>query len=994
MLRFALAFPLLAVASVASAQPIDRTLVKPGLLFGTVALDEKVRQPSALVPFPALSLAAGERAHPNVPIAPYRWLGTLNVVQAGKYRFDLELLGEATVMLGDTVLVKGIVSEQKSVRVDGGDIELAAGIQKLSITLKSMPSGACFKLIWRGPGFQAEPIPYFFYGHLPTDGIDAGKANSTLDRGRYLVEEHGCVNCHREAKPTLTPRTGTNLTQIAARTNAGWLDGWLKNPHVLRPDTAMPAMFPDDETGAAERYAVVTYLMTLGEAREPSTVRGDEMKRSLEAGRKLYQTVGCSTCHGDKLTTAPTKAKKDDAEEEEKPALAPHELVYSLGDTTVGRFYLLGQVGSKWAVEPLTKYLLDPQTLNLHGRMPGMNLSPDEARDLARFLTRQTDDQLSQAMPAAPKQQPSDFGGQTWKAAGKAVFAAKGCVNCHAVDGKDAPLPKIAKPLAALSEAGGCLSSKPDAAVVPAYRFTAADRAAMLDFLQVGTGKDGSSPMYAAKASLKRFGCLNCHNKDGEGGLDEDLEKIMKSLSTAENGEDIVPPRLTHVGHKLRSSWMKAVLVNGQRARPWMGLRMPQYGETKVGQLVEGLPKLEGTTAEDAVTKPTYTTVAIEAGRKLTGKEGMGCIACHDIAGIAGGGTRGPDLAKTQDRVRRDWFSRWMHQPQRLAPGTKMPQNFIDGKSLFPSVLDGDADRQIDALWAYHSLGAGLPLPAGMEPPKGLIVTVGTKPEILRTFMPDDAGTRPIAIGFPGGINAAFDSASCRLTYAWAGNFLDATPVWNNRGGGAAKLLGPKFWSGSAGFPWAVAPDGVVPNFAKQFADPAFGHQLKDDSYGAGPRYVRFRTYEVDAAGNPSFVYALQAPDDKLQLLVTEKLEALPVSVAPGLQRSFFVKPATSDATWLYVGKSAKEPRLLSADGKPAKGEHGEVKAAGTRAILVEAGERVTVIDAVAVPAGAEWHTADGALLLRLPPSRGTATIVLKLWGLPKDEPALLGGLK
>lgn len=426
MLRFALSSCLVAFASLAVAQPIDRTLVKSGLVLEAVGLGEKPSVHSQLAPFPAYNVSLGERIRPDVAGSLVRWKGTLNIVQAGKYRFEMDVQGEATVKLGDKVLVQGNGLADKAERVQGVEVELTAGIQKLFIELKPTASGGRFELIWRGPGFQAEPIPYFFYGHLPTDGVELVKTESTLDRGRYLVEEHGCVNCHREAKATLTQRMGNNLTEIASRANAGWLDAWLKNPHEQRPNTNMPAMFPETEAGAAERYAVVSYLMTMGEVREPRTVRGDEMKRSVEAGRKLYQTVGCSTCHGDKLTTPPTKAKNNDLEADEKPVLAPHELVYSLGDADVGRFYLLGHVGSKWAVEPLAKYLLDPQTLNMHGRMPGMNLSADEARDIARFLTRQTDEKLSATMPPEPKAKPSDFGGATWKDAGKKIFAAKG----------------------------------------------------------------------------------------------------------------------------------------------------------------------------------------------------------------------------------------------------------------------------------------------------------------------------------------------------------------------------------------------------------------------------------------------------------------------------------------------------------------------------------------------------------------------------------------
>jgi hypothetical protein len=49
-----------------------------------------------------------------------------------------------------------------------------------------------------------------------------------------------------------------------------------------------------------------------------------------------------------------------------------------------------------------------------------------------------------------------------------------------------------------------------------------------------------------------------------------------------------------------------------------------------------------------------------------------------------------------------------MRAPLRLEPGTKMPQFFPDGRSPLVEVLDGDAARQIEALWQYLLEGENL----------------------------------------------------------------------------------------------------------------------------------------------------------------------------------------------------------------------------------------------------------------------------------------------
>jgi hypothetical protein len=372
---------------------------------------------------------------------------------------------------------------------------------------------------------------------------------------------------------------------------------------------------------------------------------------------------------------------------------------------------------------------------------------------------------------------------------------------------------------------------------------------------------------------------------------------------------------------------------------------------------------------------------------------------------VTGGGTRGPDLATTNQRVRYDWYLRWMHQPQRLAPGTRMPQTFIDGKALLTTYFDGDGDRQAEALWAYYSLGPGLPLPSGMEPPKGVIVTAKDRPEILRTFMPDNAGTKPIAVGYPGGTNLVFDAATCRLAYAWGGNFLDASPVWNGRGGNPARLLGPKFWTGPAAFPWAVTDSRTPPDFLKRTGDPAYGHQLPEDRFYGGPRLVRFDGYETDAAGKPTFRYSLTDAEGSPHLSVAEKPDPLPTTVAAGLRRTLTVDQPAGRTVWLLVGTTGKDARVGGANGTPSKplspkGGVPELDAAGTRVILPTDGAGAVVVDVTAAPAKTAWRFVPRPgggwmALLRFPETeRRTKTqLTLSLWGLPRDEEELVQGL-
>ena len=363
------------------------------------------------------------------------------------------------------------------------------------------------------------------------------------------------------------------------------------------------------------------------------------------------------------------------------------------------------------------------------------------------------------------------------------------------------------------------------------------------------------------------------------------------------------------------------MLTQGGRARPWMQLRMPQYGEPNVGFLPEAIAALEGTVPDDKVHVVARTAAKIGAGRGIVGKGGLGCISCHDIGGVANTGTRGPDLATINQRVRYEWYERWLSQPLRMAPGTRMPQAFVDGKSTLTSVYDGSPHRQAEAMWAYLALGPGLPLPDGLEPPKGLVIAVKDRAAVLRTFMPE-AGSKAIAVGYPSYVSVAFSADQCRTAYAWNGNFLDASPVWNNRGGNPAKLLGQKFWTAPPGHPWAVTKAGAAPpDFLARAKNPAFGLPLPLEPARVydGPMAVKFDGYSLDKDGKPTFRYRLDEAFNGTELAVAETPYPLQGALATGLGRRFEATIPADSQAWFFAAVTNKEPRLYDATNAPLK---------------------------------------------------------------------------
>jgi mono/diheme cytochrome c family protein len=684
---------------------------------------------------------------------------------------------------------------------------------------------------------------------------------------------------------------------------------WLRDPRKLEEHAVMPRLFSEGATADAEIYAVATYLSSLGGPVQ-GTIEGgnpNERRASAARGERLFNTVGCVVCHG----------------QESK--------VYSLG----------AHLGAKTTLPQLSRFLQNPLETHPAGRMPNMRLNGQEANDLARFLlqdprplggARVPDRREANALHARLEERPDRRAAfekiadaDAWKQLGEQLSLAKRCDACHRIEPqgrasprRDAAAFKAIRQPAALAR--GCLADDPSPASVPRFNLNGEDRKAIRSYLaSVPDGPRPHAPIHETSATLQRFQCQACHQRYGQGGLDPVLVEQLRKFESAENAEAVSPPPLTGTGGKLTKSWLQRVLSEGGQARPWMGLRMPQFGAANLAHLPAGLQASEG--IDDALPLgdhltsfvPSPTEADVEAGRKLVGKKAFGCIGCHDIAGVPSSGTRGPDLAAMNQRVRYDWYRRWLVQPQRMQPGTRMPTVFNEGRSLLDDVLQGDAGKQADAMWTYLSLGPTLPLPEGLEPPKGLVLAAKDRPVLLRTFMPD-AGSRAIAVGFPKQVSVAYDAAQCRLAYAWSGNFLDASPTWNDRGGNPAKVLGARFWEARRVFPWFFLPQDETPDVPRQAADPAFGAGPPEGRAYAGPWKLSFEGYRArPSTHEPTFLTQVSLADGSTAL-IEETVTPRRSTAGVGVQREFALKASTTNSAWLLLGEASR-PKFLTQGG-------------------------------------------------------------------------------
>ena len=74
--------------------------------------------------------------------------------------------------------------------------------------------------------------------------------------------------------------------------------------------------------------------------------------------------------------------------------------------------------------------------------------------------------------------------------------------------------------------------------------------------------------------------------------------------------------------------------------------------------------------------------IGFGAAQKLTTADYFNCFSCHQQGDKKPEGPPdgwAPDLAMARKRLNPDWIIRWLHNPQAVQPGTKMPSFYEKG---------------------------------------------------------------------------------------------------------------------------------------------------------------------------------------------------------------------------------------------------------------------------------------------------------------------------
>lgn len=132
---------------------------------------------------------------------------------------------------------------------------------------------------------------------------------------------------------------------------------------------------------------------------------------------------------------------------------------------------------------------------------------------------------------------------------------------------------------------------------------------------------------------------------------------------------------------------------------------------------------------------------------------------------------------------------------------------------------------------------------------------------IMRSFMDIPGGKRvvhAVNVGSSAQLHYTYDLDHGMLVQVWRGAFLDATPMWHDRGDGSSRPMGSKLVFGNPVFNLQKLSDPQQP-FAADSASTGFV----------------VKGYELDAYSNPSFQYLIHGAKVKDFLQVTENGQAL-----------------------------------------------------------------------------------------------------------------------
>jgi mono/diheme cytochrome c family protein len=705
---------------------------------------------------------------------------------------------------------------------------------------------------------------------LASTGRPADRAPDTLAarRGAKLYREIGCLACHapRDGKAQVSQATTVPLEGVEEKYTVPSLSEFLKTPHAVRPSGRMPALhLNDNEAGELAQYLLSPATRALAPNVRYEVYHGEW---SQLPDFDALEPVKTGECAGFDLSVAEREDHFGIRFEGYLRFPGRGSYTMSLGSDDGSALYVNGlkiidndgihahtvEEGRARPGEGIHHVRIDyfertgEQSLTLEMRGGGfprqdvstlLTLSPDGVPPVAVEETDETDNPLAFRRDESLIER------------GRELFVSLGCANCHEMqrDGKRIEPGLSPRPLHEVvrsdeSKLSGCLAEAPGSSSerpVPDFALSPAQQRALAAIHRVTTEKAEDSPVRSEESELHRgmaaFNCYACHARGELGGPEIDRNPLFLTTQHEMGDEGRIPPPLDGVGDKLRDDWLKRVLTDGATDRPYMRTRMPKFGPAAapLGERFVQLDRIEESRLAE-FDEPEHRVKS--AGRQMTGEGGLACIKCHTFGSHQATGIQAISLTGMTRRIREDWFLRYLYEPARYRPGTRMPTGFPEGKAVVRDIYDGDPHKQISAIWTYLTDGDKAGIPDGLIA-EMIELVPEDRPIIHRNFI-EGLTTRGIAVGYPEKAHLAWDAEDLCLKLIWHGRFLDASRHWSARGQGQQPPLGDH----------VLHVEPTVPVARLESRETPWPSESPRDL----PEY-RFLGYHLNERGQPAFAY-------------------------------------------------------------------------------------------------------------------------------------------
>ena len=407
-------------------------------------------------------------------------------------------------------------------------------------------------------------------------------------QGKTLYEQVGCAACHGvPGEKSLSLATSSPIGDVSGKYTYNSLIAFVQDPLATRPSGRMPSL----NLKPAEAQAIASFLLKDANIDIPPNV-----------SYRYYEGDWDGVPDFDALTPVSTGVTPGfDVE------VARRHGDYALrfeGTINVDRpgsyaFHLASDDGSKVFVDD--KLVTDNDGVHPKQRKTGrVPLTRGRHKVVVGYFQGGGEEELDvefegpglsrrplaseilpidgAAPPPAPNA-PTRFVVDPEKAAkGRLLFSSIGCASCHQLreDEKAVEPRPASKPLDQLQADRGCLAAEPPPGV-PDYDLSPRQRAALTLAIRPTEVKPPSEKEVIAR-TLVAFNCYACHVRDGIGGVEEGRDSAFATTQKEMGDEGRIPPLLTGVGGKLTEAWLKHVLADGAKDRPYMLTRMPKFG--------------------------------------------------------------------------------------------------------------------------------------------------------------------------------------------------------------------------------------------------------------------------------------------------------------------------------------------------------------------------------------------------------------------------------